>query len=338
MPTWNTPPSASCARPLACRGRNARPARGSSSKKPVYDALVKRLVDLTNKLTIGDPTERTVYLGPVINSSSYQDFKNFTEELAQAGTILTGGKVLTEGALCQGLLLSHPPWWQTCPTTTACGSMRCSCRSPPLAKVKNLDEAMRYANDVDYGLTAGFYGIERRSRVVLRQHRSRRDLCQPPAGRHHRRLAWLPALWRLERLWLSGKNAGGHYYLPLYMHEQIHTLVKMIMLAAIVTGSSQGTDPVQDLRIHVVEPGASAILCPDWPGLAGDLLRHRPGRNPSYGYSFVGACGAFLGGISVSGATANQLPREADRFRSVRRMRQKSAERRERNKKKQRNG
>jgi 1-pyrroline-5-carboxylate dehydrogenase len=24
----------------------------------------------------------------------------------------------------------------------------------------------------------------------------------------------------------SGKNAGGHYYLPLYMHEQIHTLVK----------------------------------------------------------------------------------------------------------------
>ncbi|MDO9129400.1 MAG: hypothetical protein Q7U34_05995, partial [Anaerolineales bacterium] len=25
---------------------------------------------------------------------------------------------------------------------------------------------------------------------------------------------------------LGGKNAGGHYYLPLYMHEQIHTLVK----------------------------------------------------------------------------------------------------------------
>jgi len=24
----------------------------------------------------------------------------------------------------------------------------------------------------------------------------------------------------------SGKNAGGHYYLPLYMHEQIRTLIK----------------------------------------------------------------------------------------------------------------
>jgi len=25
---------------------------------------------------------------------------------------------------------------------------------------------------------------------------------------------------------LGGKNSGGHYYLPLYMHEQIHTIVK----------------------------------------------------------------------------------------------------------------
>ena len=24
----------------------------------------------------------------------------------------------------------------------------------------------------------------------------------------------------------SGKNAGGHYYLQLYMHEQIHTLIR----------------------------------------------------------------------------------------------------------------
>jgi hypothetical protein len=38
----------------------------------------------------------------VINKSSYQDFKNFTEELSQAGTFLTGGKVLTEGDFGKG--------------------------------------------------------------------------------------------------------------------------------------------------------------------------------------------------------------------------------------------
>ncbi|MCX6033921.1 MAG: aldehyde dehydrogenase family protein, partial [Chloroflexi bacterium] len=33
---------------------------------PVYDDLTTRLKSLTKKLTIGDPTDRSVYLGPVI--------------------------------------------------------------------------------------------------------------------------------------------------------------------------------------------------------------------------------------------------------------------------------
>ena len=37
---------------------------------PVYDALVGRLIELTNKLTIGDPTDRGNYLGPVVNKGS----------------------------------------------------------------------------------------------------------------------------------------------------------------------------------------------------------------------------------------------------------------------------
>ena len=32
-------------------------------EEPVYISLVSRLVDLTSKLTIGDPTDRTVYSG-----------------------------------------------------------------------------------------------------------------------------------------------------------------------------------------------------------------------------------------------------------------------------------
>jgi 1-pyrroline-5-carboxylate dehydrogenase len=59
-------------------------------EEPLYDQLVGRVVELTEKLAIGDPTERSVYTGPVVNKSSYQDFKNFTEELSQAGTFLTG--------------------------------------------------------------------------------------------------------------------------------------------------------------------------------------------------------------------------------------------------------
>ncbi len=68
----------------------------------MYDQLVERLVELTRKLAIGDPTERSNYLGPVINRSSYRDFQNYAESLDQNGRILTGGKVLTEGAYANG--------------------------------------------------------------------------------------------------------------------------------------------------------------------------------------------------------------------------------------------
>ncbi|MGE5775411.1 MAG: aldehyde dehydrogenase family protein, partial [Chloroflexota bacterium] len=54
-------------------------------EEPVYDELVGKLKAKTNALVIGDPTERNTYLGPVVNRSSYNDFKGFTEEIDQAG-------------------------------------------------------------------------------------------------------------------------------------------------------------------------------------------------------------------------------------------------------------
>jgi 1-pyrroline-5-carboxylate dehydrogenase len=169
-------------------------------EEPVYDELTSRLKELTDKLVIGDPTDKNVYTGPVINQWSYNDFKNFTEEIDQAGgKFLTGGKVKTggmfdKGYYCEPTFVTDLPFdhrlWQYemfLPITT-------------IGKVNNLDEAMQIANSVNYGLTAGFYGSEEEVDMVLRQHRGWRDLCQSSAGRDHWRVARLPTLWRLERL------------------------------------------------------------------------------------------------------------------------------------------
>ena len=58
-----------------------------------------------------------------------------------------------------------------------------------LHRVAANDEAMRLANASPLGLTAGFYGGERRDRLVPGAHRGGRHLRQPAAGRHHRRVA-----------------------------------------------------------------------------------------------------------------------------------------------------
>ena len=72
-------------------------------EEPVYDELVAKLKEKTDALVIGDPTEQATYLGPVINKNSYNDFKNFTEEISQGGgNFLTGGHVKTGGMYDNG--------------------------------------------------------------------------------------------------------------------------------------------------------------------------------------------------------------------------------------------
>jgi 1-pyrroline-5-carboxylate dehydrogenase len=190
----------------------------------VYDELVSRLVELTQKLAIGDPTQRPVFMGPVINASSYKDYQDFTQELAKSGTILTGGKVLTEGQYARGyfcaptfvadLPLQHPLWKQEMflPITT-------------LTRVKNLDDAMQLANDVDYGLTAGFYGSKAETRWFFENIQAGVTYANRPQGATTGAWPGFQPFGGWKGSGSSGKNAGGHYYLPLYMHEQIQTLI-----------------------------------------------------------------------------------------------------------------
>ncbi len=194
-------------------------------EEPVYDELVGRLKDMAEKLVIGDPTERQVFLGPVINQSSYQDFKNYTEELSQAGTFLTGGHVRSDGDLAKGyfceptfvtgLPISHRLWKQEMflPITT-------------IARVRNLDEAMTHANDVNYGLTAGFYGSEDETQWFFDNIQAGVTYANRPQGATTGAWPGYQPFGGWKGSGSSGKNAGGHYYLPLYMHEQIHTVVK----------------------------------------------------------------------------------------------------------------
>jgi 1-pyrroline-5-carboxylate dehydrogenase len=194
-------------------------------EEPLYDQVVAKLVDLTNKLTIGDPTEREVYLGPVVNSSSYEDYKNFNEELSQAGHFLTGGHVLTDGKYAKGYYVTptlvadvpfdHHLWKDEMflPITT-------------VGKVQNLDEAMQLANNVDYGLTAGFYGSDEEVKWFFERIEAGVTYANRPQGATTGAWPGFQPFGGWKGSGSTGKNAGGHYYLPLYMHEQIRTLVR----------------------------------------------------------------------------------------------------------------
>jgi 1-pyrroline-5-carboxylate dehydrogenase len=190
----------------------------------VREKFVQKLVDLTSKIAIGDPTRRENWLGPVANKSSYQDYANFCEELSQGGEILTGGKHLIEGDLGKGYFcaptLAYAPGnhrlWQVemfLPITTIMG-------------YTDVNAALKLANDVDYGLTAGFYGSKPEVKLFFDNIEAGVTYANRPQGATTGAWPGFQPFGGWKGSGSTGKAGGSLYYVPQYMHEQSQTIIE----------------------------------------------------------------------------------------------------------------
>jgi 1-pyrroline-5-carboxylate dehydrogenase len=195
-------------------------------EEPVYDDLVGRLKAAAEKLTIGDPTERANFLGPVINKNSYDDFKNFSEEISQAGgKFLTGGRVKSGGIFDKGFFC-EPTFVTDLPFNHRLWKHEMFLPITTIGKVKSLDEAMQHGNDVTYGLTAGFYGSTEEVDWFFDKIEAGVTYANRPQGATTGAWPGFQPFGGWKGSGASGKNSGGRYYVQLYMHEQIRTLIK----------------------------------------------------------------------------------------------------------------
>jgi 1-pyrroline-5-carboxylate dehydrogenase len=194
-------------------------------ERPVYDELVEMLVAGTEALVVGDPTERSVFLGPVIGQSAYEDFKRFNEDLSQSGTILTGGKICTGGDFDKGYFV-EPTIAADVPFDHRLWKHEMFLPITMVAPVDSLDEAMKLANDSVYGLTSGFYGTEEEVKWYFKNVEAGVNYANRPQGATTGAWPGFQPFGGWKGSGSSGKNAGGHYYLPLYMHEKITTLIR----------------------------------------------------------------------------------------------------------------
>jgi len=190
----------------------------------VKEKFVQKLVDLTNKISIGDPTLRENWLGPVANKSSYHDFANFCEELSQGGEILTGGKQLQEGELGKGYFcaptLAYAPadhrMWKVemfLPITTIMG-------------YDDLDAAMKHANDADYGLTAGIFGSKKEAAWFFDHIEAGVTYANRPQGATTGAWPGHQPFGGWKGSGSTGKSGGSMYYVPQYLHEQSQTVIE----------------------------------------------------------------------------------------------------------------
>lgn len=193
-------------------------------EKPVADRLKEKLIQLTREITIGDPTERANWMGPVINSNAYHHYQNFVEELRQDGRILIGGKQLTDGNLGKGYFCAATI--AEIPKDHRLWKVEMFLPIATVTEVDSLEGGLSCANAVDYGLTSGFYGSKKEVQWFFDNVQAGVMYANRPQGATTGAWPGFQPFGGWKGSGSTGKSGGSLYYVPQYMREQSQTVVE----------------------------------------------------------------------------------------------------------------
>ncbi|WP_322480759.1 L-glutamate gamma-semialdehyde dehydrogenase [Thermogemmatispora sp.] len=117
----------------------------------VYDQVLQKVVDKAKQLRIGDVTQAETFIGPVIDQNAFEKITSYIEIGKQEGRLVLGGG-------------HHGPGYFIEPTIFADVDPHARIAQeeifgPVLAfiRAKDFNEALRIANDTEYGLTGSVY-------------------------------------------------------------------------------------------------------------------------------------------------------------------------------------
>jgi len=195
--------------------------------KPIREEFVRLLIEKTRKIRIGNPLNRDVYMGPVINEDAVQTFERAVAQARRdGGTILTGGRRLTDGEFAHGHFV-EPTIIDGLPTTHPLFSEELFVPITVLGDVTSLDEAIDLANGTEYGLTAGVFSED--DGEIQRFF----DRIQAGVTYVNRRAGATTGAWPginsfggWKASGSTGRGTGGPYYVQQFMREQSRVRIR----------------------------------------------------------------------------------------------------------------
>jgi 1-pyrroline-5-carboxylate dehydrogenase len=187
--------------------------------------FLEKLVERTKALKIGDPTERDVCFGPVINARAVGRFERAVAQARREGAILHGGRRLTDGALERGHFVA--PTIARLPLSSSLFLEELFVPFLAVAEVAGLDQAIAEANKVEYGLTAGIFS-KRPEEIERFFDEIEAGVCYVNKRTGATTGAWPGAQpftgWKGSGS--TGKGGCGPYYVAQFLREQSRTVIE----------------------------------------------------------------------------------------------------------------
>ncbi len=192
----------------------------------IYDEFMDRLVKRTAEMQVGEPKDKSTFVGPVIDEGAVKRFEDAVQVAKKAGgTIRYGGERLTDGPLAEGTFVA-PTIVDGLPLDNELFKRELFLPFLAVAPVESLEQAVKEANDVEYGLTAGIFTEDKdeidyffeniEAGVVYANRKGGATTGAWPGSQ---------AFGGWKGSGSSGKGALGSYYPSLFVREQSRTVV-----------------------------------------------------------------------------------------------------------------
>jgi len=194
--------------------------------REVYDAFLERLVAVSSKLVLGDPTARATYLGPVISAKAKATHAAALAEARRDGRIVFEGTLPDDPALARGHFVP-PVVADDLPDGHRLWREELFVPFLAVGKVASLGEAVARANASEYGLTAGIFSEDDA------EVRSFFDGIEAGVVYANRRTGATTGAWPGVQSFCGWKGSGstgkggcGPWYVQQFLREQSRTIVR----------------------------------------------------------------------------------------------------------------
>ncbi len=179
-----------------------------------YEPILERIVERTSKLVVGDPTEQATGMSAVVNEKAFKTINKYVEWGKEDGgcVVAGGGSDGEQGFFIEPTVIADVKPGDRVEQQEIFG--------PVLACIKaaDFDEALRIANDTEYGLTGAVYtnDPEKLTRAAREFHVGNLYLNRKCTGA-------LVGVHPFGGFNMSGTDskAGGRDYLGLFMQAKV---------------------------------------------------------------------------------------------------------------------
>jgi 1-pyrroline-5-carboxylate dehydrogenase len=207
-------------------GQKCSAASRVYAHRAVHSELLEVLEQMTAALAVGNPHEVETFTGPVINDRACERFAAAIADARRTGRIVAGGRVLDAGKFGRGYFV-EPTVSTDLPAEHPHFATELFLPYIPVATVDSLEEAIRRANAVPFGLVAGIFTTEEREiEAFFDGVEAGTVYANRSAGATAGAWPGVQAFGGWKESGSTGRHALGPRYVPQFMREQSRTVVR----------------------------------------------------------------------------------------------------------------